>query len=119
MTTETRTERLREVTPAADIATTPEGVRLSIEMPGAKKETIAVTVEDEILDVRAERADFLAGSRLLHRETERGAYRRAFRLSRDLAREGIEADYRLGVLSVFVPRAEHTIPRRIEIRSED
>jgi HSP20 family molecular chaperone IbpA len=115
---DTRPEVLREILPPVDIAEVEAGVRLSVEMPGAKSQTIAVTVEDDTLTVSAEREEFLGRHRLLHQESGRGAYRRSFRLSRDLAREKIRAEYRLGVLTLTLPRADHTLPRRIEVRTE-
>jgi len=116
--TETRPETVREIVPPVDITEAEAGVQLKVEMPGARSETIAVTVEDDLLTVSAERAEFLAGHRLLHQESDRGGYRRSFRLSRDLAREGIHADYRQGVLTLEIPKAEHTVPRRIQVQTE-
>ncbi|MHC4471889.1 MAG: Hsp20/alpha crystallin family protein [Planctomycetota bacterium] len=107
------------VQPPADVASTKEGVRLALEMPGAVSGSISVTVEEDILTVRAERPELPEGHRLLRRESSPGVYARSFRLSKDLAREGLVADFRLGVLTVFVPRAEHTIPRRIEVRTDN
>jgi len=111
-------EQVREILPPVDIAETEDGVRLTVEMPGARGDTIAVTVEDDILSVSAERAEFLGGHRLLHQESDRGVYRRSFRLSRDLSRDGLKADYRMGVLTLSVPKSEHSRPRRIAIKTE-
>jgi HSP20 family protein len=111
----TKGERTTEIRPPVDIEATEEGVRLLVEMPGARPDALSVSVENAILTILADREDGLQGMKIWHRETETGTYRRSFRLSRDLAREGIKAELRHGVLTVEVPRAEHTIPRRIEI----
>lgn len=107
------------VQPPADVASTKEGVHLALEMPGAVSESISVTVEEDILTVRADRQGLPEEYRVLRRESSPGAYARSFRLSKDLAREGLVADFRLGVLTVAIPRAEHTIPRRIEVRTDN
>ena len=113
----TTTKEVREIRPPSNVEETPEGARLTIEMPGVAKETLSVTVEDDILTIRGERVDPLAEYRVLHRESRTGPRSRSFRLSRDLSRDGIGADYRDGVLTLTVPRAEHTIPRKIEIET--
>ena len=105
------------IRPAVDIRETPEGVRLFAEMPGARKESLTVTLEEDVLAISAEKAPVTEAHAAVHREIPRGRYERSFRLSRDLSREGVTADYRQGVLSIFVPVAEHTKPRRIEVKT--
>jgi HSP20 family molecular chaperone IbpA len=43
-------------------------------------------------------------------------YRRSFTLSRELARDRIDAALKDGVLTVRIPKAQHAQPRRIEVR---
>lgn len=108
---------VRSIRPAVDIRETPEGVRLSAEMPGALRETLTVTLEEDVLAIVAEKAAGEEARTAVHREIPRGRYERSFRLSRDLSREGVTADYRQGVLTIFVPVADHTKPRRIEVET--
>jgi HSP20 family molecular chaperone IbpA len=105
-----------EIVPPVDIAETEEGAVLRMEMPGARPDTLSVTVESDTLTVVADRQDCLAGCQALRRECGAGVYRRSFGLSRDLSRDDITADYKLGVLTVRIPKAEHTIPKRIEVQ---
>ena len=114
----TQEARRIEIQPPADVAATAEGTHLSLEMPGTLPGSISVTVDDDVLTVRAERRESPENFKVLRRESRGGGYARSFRLSKDLAREGLSADYRLGVLHVFVPRAEHTIPRKIDVKVE-
>lgn len=112
-------QRIEEIRPVTDIHEVDGGAVLRLELPGAVPGTISVKIEDDVLSVTAQRPEFFPGHRLLSRETGRGTYRCSFRLSRDLSREGMKADYNLGVLTVTIPRAEHTIPRRIEVKTAD
>ena len=113
----TTTKEVREIRPPSNVEETAEGAKLTIEMPGVAKETLSVTVEDDILTIRGERVNALADHRVIHRESRPGDYSRSFRLTRDLSRDGIGADFRDGVLTLTVPRAEHAIPRKIEIQT--
>jgi len=114
---ETTTVSGREIRPPANVLETKEGIRLTLEMPGAVRGTISVSVDEDLLAVRADRDPPGGEAKVHHRETGDGSWHRAFRLSRDLSRDGIEAGYEHGVLTVFVPRAEHTIPKKIEVQS--
>ncbi len=121
-TTATRIEGgeagVAEIRPPADIFVTDEGVVLAVEMPGADANTLSVSVDEDVLTVKALRRNLLEKKNVVRRETRDGEYVRAFRLSRDLARNGLSAEYRQGILRVSIPRAEHTIPRRIEVQVE-
>jgi HSP20 family molecular chaperone IbpA len=121
MRTETanRSERSsRRIQPPVDVRETPEGIRLVAELPGAAPESISVEIDGEALTIEATKRDAAPGRRTIHREILRGRYERTFALSRDLSRDGITAAYREGLLEVFVPKAEHTIPKRIELQTE-
>lgn len=111
-----RSHTAGEIVPPVDIAETEDGAVLTMEMPGALADTLSVTVENDALTVEADRVDALAGCQVLRRECDAGAYRRSFGLSRDLSRDDITADYKLGVLTVRIPKAEHTIPKKIEVQ---
>lgn len=104
--------------PPVDIREGEEGIRLVVEMPGVVPGSLTVRVDDDVLDIQAEKAGTFADHRAIHREIPRGWYRRTFRLSRDLSRDGVAAEYREGLLRVSIPRADHTIPRTIEVRTE-
>ncbi len=118
MKNEAKTRPEAVIHPPVDVAEQEHGVTLAMEMPGAKADAISVVVEEDTLTITAPQADRPGGARFLHQETSRGVYRRDFRLSPDLAREGLAADYRLGVLTVHIPKAAHSIPRRIEVATE-
>lgn len=104
--------------PPVDIHEEGEGIRLVVEMPGVVPGSLAVSVDDDVLSIEAEKARGPEGHRVVHRESSRGRYRRFFRLSRDLSRDGVTAEYRDGLLRVSIPKADHTIPRKIEVRTE-
>lgn len=104
--------------PPVDIKEGGDGIRLVVEMPGVVPGSLSVSVDDDVLDIEAEKAGTFADHRAIHREIPRGRYRRSFRLSRDLARDGVTAEYRDGLLRVSIPRADHTIPHKIEVRTE-
>lgn len=103
--------------PAADVTETGEAFVLHLDMPGATKETISVTVVEGILVVRAPIAQARGeGAAVLYREIRTGAYERRFTLGEGIDRKSVDALYENGVLTVRLRKAEALKPKEIIIR---
>ena len=95
-----------------------DGDRYVIEadLPGIDPEAVEVTVEGQWLTIQAERSDSRTTEEAewVVRERSSSTFVRRFTLGDDIDPDGIEADYRDGVLTVVVPVAEgsrrHKIP---------
>jgi HSP20 family protein len=88
--------------PAADLYATPTRVELVIELPGAARDDVRLSLEDDELFVEATVAALpgepVGGERVPRR------FRRLFRLPWELEREGVRASLRDGLLRVTLPR---------------
>jgi HSP20 family protein len=106
-------------TPRADIFETAESIVVVADMPGVDEGTVDITLEKNILtiDGRVEPVH-PEGYRLSHREYEVGSYSRAFALSDEVAREGIQATVRSGVLRLTLPKAGPARARKIPVQGE-
>ena len=90
---------------------------IQFDLPGIDAESIDLTVEDNVLTVKAERAapamsegvEKLVGERLY------GTFTRQVFLGDNLDTEHIEAEYQAGVLNLSIPVAAHAKPRRIPV----
>jgi HSP20 family protein len=91
-------------------------VELRFDVPGATPESVDLTVEKNVLTVKAERRWWPAeGDEVLARERTQGTYSRQVLLGDALDADGIEARYEHGVLHVTVPVAARAKPRKVEI----
>jgi HSP20 family protein len=107
----------RSVAPAADIYETDDAFVVLLDMPGAAKETISVTVERETLTVKAPAIGrHGSGATLLYQEIDNGSYLRLFTLGEGVDAGKIDAQYDAGVLAVKVYKSEAVKPRPISIR---
>ena len=90
-----------------DVADTGEAFVVTADLPGFDREDIEVTLTDRRLELSAERAaeHEEAGPEYLRRERRRGTLRRSVHLPERVEREGAEAAYEHGVLTVTVPKA--------------
>jgi len=104
--------------PSADIFETAEAYQLTVDVPGATAEAVTAQVENGLLRVTAE-ANLSEGRPTLERPAERVRYERRFRLGKGVDDAGIAASLNDGVLTLRVPKAETSKPRRIEVISQN
>ena len=111
-------ESPRERVPAADIHESESGLTLLLDMPGVDGKDIQVTVERDVLTVKAERKDTppAEGVTVRRQERGRGAFARTFSLPDTVDASKVEARYEQGVLTLTLPRREESKPRVIEVK---
>jgi HSP20 family protein len=104
------------VTPCTDMYETPEAYVVSLDMPGARKETITLTLEKGVLQVSAEVEPHHGKSiAVLYRELGTTGYHRVFALGEGIDREHVDAIFEDGVLTVKLYKIPETKPRTISI----
>ena len=104
--------------PRCDIAETEKGLVLIADVPGAKPDSLDISLERRELTIRAEVDDEPPeGMSPLYREYQVGDYERRFTLSGDFETDAIEAELKNGVLTLSVPKAAEPEARRIEVKA--
>ncbi len=92
-------------------------VEIAFDLPGIDPRSVDLTVEHNVLTVKAERRWQLEeGHQFLLRERPQGSFTRQVILSDDVDLDKVEARYENGVLTLTLPKAKEAQPRRIEIR---
>ena len=106
----------RAFMPNADIFETEEALTVVLEMPGADRDNINVSVENGVLTVEG-RIDFAKydGLQPVYTEYNIGHYSRSFRLSSKIDQNKIAAEMKDGVLSLKLPKIEEAKPRTIQV----
>jgi HSP20 family protein len=89
---------------------------IDVDLPGVDPDAIELTVEKNVLTIRAERRfEPEEGDELLISERPQGISSRQLMLGDSLDTDSLEADYDQGVLTLRIPVAEAAKPRRVEI----
>ena len=90
---------------------------IQFDLPGIDADSIDLTVEDNVLTVKADRASppLNDGVERLVSERLYGTFTRQVFLGDNLDTENVEASYEQGVLTLSIPVAPHAKPRRIPI----
>src|SRR5579863_1785009 len=94
-----------------------EAFLIQLDVPGVDAESIELTVEDNVLTVKAERPSPSTSDDIETLVAERpyGTFTRQVFLGDNLDTEHIEAEYEAGVLNLSIPVAAHAKPRRIPV----
>jgi HSP20 family protein len=88
------------------------------DLPGVDPSSIDLTVEKNVLTVRAERKwRSQEDEEVLVNERPQGTFTRQLFLGEGLDAEHIEANYENGVLTLSIPVAEQAKPRKVAITS--
>jgi HSP20 family protein len=86
-----------------------------IELPGIEKDALQVEAKENTIRISGRKTiDYPEGS-VHRRERVSGEFDRTLTLPVQLDPDRIEAEYRDGVLALFLPRAERDKPRTIKI----
>lgn len=104
--------------PPTDILEREDGFHIFMDLPGVAAEDLVIDLEQNELTVRAVSKYEVGDTHTMRNEFGPLSYKRVFTLSDMVDRENIKAAIKDGVLDLFLPKAESTKPRRIEIKSE-
>ena len=92
---------------------------IRVDLPGVENDSIELTVEDDVLTIKAERLAPPNSEGVEQTIAERsfGTFIRQVLLGTKLQTDQIKADYEAGVLTIVIPVAEHAKPRKIAVQS--
>jgi len=107
-------------TPAADIIEDDKGYRMAIELPGLTEKEIELKVENSVLTVSSKKEEEKEEEKRDYVLKERRSYSfcRSFTLPKNITSDKIEASFKNGILSIFLPKAPEAKPKMIEVKSK-
>lgn len=103
--------------PTVDISENDGGFEIYAELPGVAQEDVQVSVTDNLLTIKGEKNQKQeTGNKGFHRVERRyGTFQRSFTLPRHVETGNIKADYKDGILTLTIPKAEAAKPKEIQI----
>ena len=104
-------------TPALDLYEDKENVYVRAELPGMKKEDIDVSLHNGSLSISGERkteGEF-KDAEVYRSERFVGRFQRTVTLPTLVAADRIKAQYKDGILSITLPKAEEAKPKQINV----
>lgn len=95
-----------------------DGLFLESEIPGIEPEDLNLELKHDILTLSFERKNPIKdGYKILKQEIEYGKMIRNIQLPYKINENEIKAEYKNGVLKIFLPKAEEEKPKKIAIQT--
>ena len=114
-----RTRNRKVYVPKVDIIETGKAMVMHADMPGADEKSVEVTVEKNILTIRAAVVpQEFAGRSIFYAEYDVGDYERSFTISDQVDRNRIEAVVKSGVLKLVLYKMPQVEAKKITVRTE-
>lgn len=107
----------RSWNPVVDIYETEKDIVVKAEAPGVDKKDIAVDINDGVLTVKGERknTEEVKEDKFYRKERVYGKFQRSFHLPEGTDYDKINADFKDGILTVTIPKAETRKSKRITV----
>jgi HSP20 family protein len=104
--------------PALDVHEDKDQFVVKAEMPGMKKEEIDVSLNAGALSISGERRQESEskGQQWIRSERSFGRFQRTIELPAHVQADKVTADYKDGILTVKLPKAEEAKPRQIGVK---
>jgi len=103
------------VSPLVDIFETGDALNVVADLPGVEKDGLNVKVEDGILTIEG-KATNVGRKNPKYQEYELVNFFRQFELSDAIDQEKIAAELKHGVLTLTLPKAERSKPKKIKVK---
>lgn len=105
-------------TPALDLYEDKDNVFVRVELPGMRKEEIDLSLHDGSLSISGERRgeDVFKNAEVYRAERFFGRFQRTVSLPTPVAVDKVKAQYKDGILTVTLPKAEEAKPKHIDVK---
>ena len=105
--------------PAINIWRGPEGVSVTVRLPGCSPDDVEITTSHNTLVIRGQRPEVEVGEGETRQRDERGtgAFVRTLELPFEIDAKQTVATFERGLLSIRLARPEEEQPQKIQIRS--
>jgi HSP20 family molecular chaperone IbpA len=112
--------------PAVDITETEKGYEIVAELPGFSDDELEIQVKENLLTISAEKMEKAEKKekddkdevRYLKRERTSRSFKRSFYLPKDARQDGIEAEFKNGLLTLSLAKQEEAKPLTIKVKTK-
>lgn len=102
-----------------DVSEDEKAFHVKAELPGVKKEDIAVEIDGNQVSLTAEvkrETEKKEGEKVVHSERYYGRQYRSFTLGKDIARDKAQAKFENGILELTLPKNGATPAQRVPVK---
>ena len=105
--------------PAVDLYEDKDNVIVKAEVPGLKKEDINISLHNGVLSISGERKseEKVEGAETHRSERFVGRFHRTVILPSEVKGDQVKAQYKDGILTITLPKAEEAKPKQIQVNT--
>ena len=103
--------------PALDVQEDKDSFKVRVELPGLKREDIEVSLQEGAVVISGERKEETVseGTEVHRQERRYGEFTRTLTLPTAVSEDKVAAQYKDGILTVTLPKAEEAKPKTIAV----
>lgn len=104
--------------PSVDISESKEEFTVKVELPGINKNDVKITLQENVLTIQGEKKQETESKERNYHRVERsyGSFSRSFRFPSMVKADKIDANYKDGVLTISLPKAEEAKAKEIDVK---
>lgn len=104
--------------PVVDITEDKDAFKIKAELPGVEKKDVNVTIENGVLTIKGEKKveKEEKGDKTHRIECAYGSFLRSFTLPQEIEPDGVDANFKDGVLTMKIPKSEKVKPKQIDVK---
>lgn len=100
----------------ANLYETKEGFTLQLPMPGVKADDVEITIQQDLVSLKwAYKVEIPENAQVHWNGLQSGQYQQTFTIPAPLNADAAEANFRDGILTLYLPKAEHARARTIRV----
>jgi HSP20 family protein len=99
--------------PAVNIKEAEDGFEVGVAAPGFDKNEFKIELNNNLLTVSSEKKEEneVEGEKYTRREYSYQSFKRSFTLPEEVEADKITAEYKNGILNIYIPKKEEAIPK--------
>ena len=107
-----------EISPRINVEENDNEWLISAELPGVAKEDVKVNYQDNVLTISGEKKFENEDKNKNYHRVERsyGKFSRSFTINSTILADKIDANYKDGILTISMPKAEEAKPKLIDVK---
>ncbi len=104
--------------PAVDLIENDDAYIAKVELPGVSKDDVKITLQDNSLTIRGEKKEERETKESNYHRLERsyGSFQRSLDLPGSVKSDKVAAEYKDGILTITLPRAEESKRKQIDVK---
>ncbi len=91
-------------------------IEIRAALPGISRENLKIEVKDELLTIEGEKQSDYTGNTYLRKERTFGKFKKSITLPYEVDAGKVNAELKDGLLTIKMPKSEHAMPKKIEIK---